>query len=135
LFRSFHEANDEAIHTSIQKAQIFEDKVIERCHTCLSPYDIECVTLFLTCSPHKEWKELNLWDCHIQDHGFLSLYRNLICYDITITHLSLSVNGLTRASSPFISNLIIHCRVEKLQINGNHTIGENPVLYDMLPLG
>ena len=132
LFHSFYEANDEVMYTSIQQAKIFDDKIIDLCHISLSPYDIDCVSLFLTCSPHKEWKELNLWDCHIQNHGFCILHRNLMSYCITITHLGLSVNGLTRSSSSYISNLVLHCRVKKLQINGNHTIGEDPTLYDML---
>jgi len=54
LFRSFHEANDEAMYTSIQQAQIFDNEVIDLRYASLSPYDIECVTLFLTCSPHKK---------------------------------------------------------------------------------
>ena len=132
LFRSFHEASDEAIYTSIQQAQIFDNKEIDLSDTSLSPYDIECVTLFLTCSPHKEWKELNLSDCHIQDHHVSILLRDLMSHDVTITYLRLSGNGFTRSSSSSISDLTIHCRVEVLYINYNHTIGEDPALYNML---
>ena len=130
LFRSFHEANDEAMYTSIQQTQIFDNKVIDLSSTSLSPYDIECVTLFLTCSPHKEWKKLNLSWCHIQDHHVSILLRDLMSHDVTITHLYLSHNGFTRSSS--ISDLIIHCRVEVLYISDNRTIGEDPALYNML---
>ena len=132
LFRSFHEASDEAMYTSIQQAQIFDNKVIHLSYTSLSPYDIECVTLFLTCSPHKEWKELNLSACHIQDHHVSILLRDLMSHDVTITHLDLSFNGFTRSSSSSISDLTIHCRVEELHISGNRTIGEDPALYNML---
>ena len=69
LFRCFKEAGDEEICRSITNSKCFDDKVINLSWTSLSPYDIECVTLFLTCSPHKEWKKLNLYDCHIQDIG------------------------------------------------------------------
>ena len=131
LFRSFHEANDEAMYTSIQQAQIFDNKVIDL-GTSLSPYDIECVTLFLTCSPHKEWKKLGLWRCHIQDHHVSILLRDLMSHDVTITYLHLSYNGFTRSSSSPISDLTIHCRVEVLDISGNDTIGEDPALYNML---
>ena len=132
LFRSFHEANDEAMYTSIQQAQIFDNKVIDLSDTSLSPYDIECVTLFLTCSPHKEWKELNLSWCHIQDHHVSILLRDLMSHDVTIAHLDLSCNGFTRSSSSSISDLTIHCRVEELNISGNRTIGEDPALCNML---
>ena len=132
LFRSFHEANDEAMHTSIQQAQIFDNKIINLSPTSLSPYDIECVTLFLTCSPHKEWKELNLTNCHIQDIGLRIIYRDLMSHNVTIKILDLWSNGFTRSSSSSISDLIIHCRVEELNISGNHTIGEDPALYNML---
>ncbi|XP_065888898.1 nucleotide-binding oligomerization domain-containing protein 2-like [Dysidea avara] len=131
LFRSFHEASDEAMYTSIQQAQIFDNKVINL-STSLSPYDIECVTLFLTCLPHKEWKELNLLWCHIQDHHVSILLRDLMSHDVTITHLDLSCNGFTRSSSSSISDLTIHCRVEVLNIRYNRTIGEDPALYNML---
>ena len=132
LFHSFHGANDKAMCTSIQQAQIFNDKIIDLHSTSLSPYDIEGVALFLTCSPHQEWKKLNLQFCHIQDYGLHILHRSLTHSDITIRELNLSFNGLTRSSSSFISNLTIHCRVKLLWINGNRTIAEDPTLYNML---
>ncbi|XP_065889069.1 protein NLRC3-like [Dysidea avara] len=132
LFRCFKEAGDEEICRSITNSKCFHNKVINLSSTSLSPYDIECVTLFLTCSPHKEWKKLNLWDCHIQDIGLRIIYRDLMSHNVTIKILDLGYNGFTRSSSSFISDLIIHCRVEELNIIGNHTIGEDPALYNML---
>ncbi|XP_065888438.1 protein NLRC3-like [Dysidea avara] len=132
LFRCFKEAGDEEICRSITNSKCFDNKVINLRWTSLSPYDIECVTLFLTCSPHKEWKELNLSFCHIQDIGLRIIYRDLMSHNVTIKILNLWSNGFTRSSSSFISDLIIHCRVEELNISGNHTIGEDPALYNML---
>jgi len=132
LFRCFYEANDKAFCTAIQAGKTFDDKAINLSRTSLTVYDIECVALFLTCSPHKKWKELILCKCHIQDHGVCVLLRDLMNFDVTVTHLDLSANGLTRLSSSFISDLTIHCRVEELWITGNHTIGEESTLYDML---
>ena len=132
LFRCFKEAGDEEICRSITNSKCFYDKVIDLSWTSLSPYDIECVTLFLTCSPHKEWKELNLFKCHIQDIGLRIIYRDLMSHNVTIKILNLGFNGFTRSSSSSISDLIIHCRVEELNISGNHTIGEDPALYNML---
>ena len=125
--------------TAIQQAQIFDDKEISLSRTSvsspsLSPYDIECVTIFLTCSPHKEWKELNLSRCNIQDVGLRILHRDLTQHNVTITKLGLWSNGLTKSSSSSIKGITIHCRVEVLDINGNRTIGEDPALYDMLSL-
>ena len=132
LFRCFYEANDEAFYTSIQQGKTFDDKVINLGYTSLTVYDVECVTLFLTCSPHKEWKKLNLYNCHIHDSGVRVLHRDLMSSDVTVAYLSLSDNKLTRSSSSSISDLTIHCRVEELDISGNETIGEDPALYNML---
>jgi len=131
LFHSFYEANDVMMYSSIQQAEIFSSKVIDLTNSnIISLYNIECVTLFLTCSPHKKWKKLKLYGCHIQDIGFSALSRNLMKTDVTIRELDLSDNDLTTSSSS-ISDLIIHCRVEVLDITGNHTIGEDPTLYNM----
>ena len=78
LYRCFREANDEVFYTYIQNSQIFDDKVINLHLTSLSPYDIECVTLFLTCSHEKQWRLLKLYWCDMQDHGLLVLHRDLM---------------------------------------------------------
>ena len=120
------------MYTSIQKAQIFKHKVTNLCKTLLSQYDLECITLFLTCSPHKQWKTFYLQYCHIQDLGLHVLHRNLTHSGVTIKVLDLSGNGLTKSSSSTISDLTIQCKVEVLEIITNHTIGEDPGLYNML---
>jgi len=129
LFRCFYEANDKAhcifLQNACDKEINFEGK-----YYSILPYDMECITLFLTCSPHKQWNLLNLYGCQIQDRGFLVLYRNLHCTNVTIKALYLSFNDLTRSS--LISELTIHCKVEILWIDGNPNIGEDPALYDML---
>ena len=132
LFRCFYEANDKAFYTSIQQGKTFDDKVINLEETSLTVYDVECVTLFLTCSPYKEWKKLNLSSCHIQDHGCRVLHHDLMSSDVSIKKLGLRYNGFTRSSSSSINDLIIHCRVEELNITGNDTIGEDPAFYNML---
>ena len=132
LFRCFYEANDKAFYTSIQQGKTFNDKVIKLERTSLTIYDVECVTLFLTCTPYKEWKKLNLFSCHIHDSGFHVLHRNLMSHDVTVAFLNLTCNNLTRSSSSSISDLTIHCRAEELRISSNHTIGEDPALYNML---
>ena len=134
LFRCFKEAGNEQICQSVTNARCFDDKVINLSNTSPSPYDIECVTLFLTCSPHKKWKTLNLSGCNIQDIGLRILHRDLTSHDITIRGLNLSFNGLTKLSSSCIKYLTIHCKVKKLDISDNFTIGEDPALYDMLSL-
>ena len=132
LFHSFHEASDELMYTAIQRAQIFNDKVVKLNNINLSSYEIECITLFLTCSPHKKWNTLNLQWCYIQDHGFHVLYRNLTYSNVTIRELNLSFAGLSRLSSSSLSDLVINCKIETLLVQGNQTIGEEPTLYNML---
>jgi len=132
LFRCFYEVGDEEICQSILNAKCFRNKVINLASIILSPYDVECITLFLTCSPCKEWKKLCFYYCYIQDHGLHVLQRDLSCSDVTIKELDLSSNGLTRLSSTYISDLAIHCSLERLWISDNHAIGEDLALYNML---
>ena len=134
LFRYFLEAGDDfkAICDSIQAEKIFKDQVINLGGIPLTTYDVECVSLFLTTSPCKEWKMVSLYGCLIRDHGLSMLKRRLVKSDLTIKQLWLQCNGLTQSSASSISDLAIHCKVEELVINGNHTIGENCALYNML---
>jgi len=71
LFRVFSEASDKSICRAIQKASVFSDRVIDlTAGTKLSvPYDVECLTLFLSSMAHYEWVKVDLCDCNIRDHG------------------------------------------------------------------
>ena len=133
LFHAFSETGDKAMCKAIQKAKIFTDKVIDLTGTRLSvPYDVECLALFLTSSPHNEWVKLDLFDCKIRDHGLRVLHHGLISSDVTIKAMLLICNGLTHLSSAAICDLALHCRVEELWIGRNHTIGEGHILYNVL---
>ena len=132
LFRCFFEAGDNDICMSIENAKIFHGKELDLRYTTLSPNDVECITTFLTYSSHREWKELNLTSCFIQDHGVKILHRGLIRCNVTIEKLGLSWNGLTESSSAAISGLAISCRTKVLRINGNATVCEDDRLYYVL---
>ena len=71
LFRCFYEAGDKETCRSIENAKSlnFSGKTMRLHCIRLSTSDVECVTVFLTCSSHKEWKVLGLGGCYIQDHG------------------------------------------------------------------
>ena len=137
LFRCFFEAGDKEICRSIEKAKKFNSKKIiintlesDKHYIRLSPSDVECVTIFLTCSSCKEWKELDLWECYIQNHGIYVLYRGLTSCEVNnITTLVLDNNGLTKSSSSFICEIVIKCRVKVLSISHNSTVGEDKRLY------
>ena len=132
LYRCFHEAGDVDICKIIERSVTFSDKLNFR-GTILSASDLKCVTIFLTSSFCKAWVWLNLYSCYIQDHGLHILYRGLLhCSNIIIDQLVLSFNGLTAQSSSLISDITLKCKVKKLRINGNHTIGENSLLYTIL---
>ena len=130
LFRCFYEAGDERMYNSIERAAMFDEKVIFG--TDLSATDIECVSLFLTSSSHKKWVRLNLRYCYIKDCGLHILHKSLKDRKITITSLVLSYNGLTQSSASFVNDIVLGCRVEMLWITDNHTIGESEKLYTML---
>ena len=133
LYRYFKEADDHTLCNTIERANIFHNRAINLAGRTLTGSDLECISLFLTSSFNKEWEGLYLWDCHIQDKGLNILYRGLRhCSNITINQLWLSNNGLTTQSSSLISELTVKCKVKKLRINGNRTIGEDQQLYSML---
>ena len=131
LYRCFHEAGDDDICKTIEQSVKFSNKEIYLSSTTAS--DVECVTVFLTSSSHKEWVWLNLHRCYIQDHGLHILHCGLLhCTDITITKLRLSNNGLTSQSSSMISDITVSCHVKVLLIHNNYTIGEDEQLYSIL---
>ena len=133
LYRCFHEAGDVDICRTIEGSEKFYNKEINLCITPLTAIDVECITVFLTSSSHKEWARLELSDCYIQDHGFHILHRGLLhCSILTINKLGLGYNGLTAQCSCLISDVTVRHKVKKLRISGNHTIGENEQLYSML---
>ena len=133
LYRCFNEAEDYKICKTIEQAEIFNSKEISLVGTTSTASDIECISLFLTSSSNKQWKELNLWACYIQDKGLNILYRGLRhSSDVTTDYLVLSNNGITRRSASLLSELTVKCKVKRLWIGGNDTIGEDQQLYSML---
>ena len=132
LFRCFFEAGNKEICSCIEKAKIFDIKIITLWNTRLSPSDVECLTVFLTCSSHKEWEELNLCGCYIQDRGIHVLHRGLTSCDVTISILHLNYNGLTESSSAAISDIAIGCKVKELYIGSNKIVGEDERLYSII---
>ena len=132
LYRCFNEASDDTLCNTIERANIFHDRVISLGGIILTGSDMECISLFLT-SSFKEWEGLNLYSCHMQDKGLHTLYRGLRhCSDITINYLVLLNNGLTTQSSSLISQLVVQFKVKWLWIDYNYTIGEDQQLYSML---
>ena len=133
LYHCFHEAGDVEICKTIEHSLKYGNKAINLRSTILTASDLDCVTAFLAVSFHKEWVELELCRCHIQDHGLNVLHHGLLhCSDITIDRLHLSNNGLTSQSSSLISDITVKCKVKELRINDNYTIGEDQQLYSML---
>ena len=133
LYRCFHEAGDVDICKTIEQSVTFSDKKIYLMGNSLTASDVECVTVFLTSSFHKEWVDLDLSSCYLQDHGLHILHRGLLhCRKITIDELWLHYNGLTTQSSSLISNIVVTCEVKMLDVNHNNTIGENEQLYSIL---
>ena len=88
-------------------------------YNMLSPSDVVCLTVFLTCSSHKKWHRLDLNQCYIRDRGVKILHRELTRFNLTITRLTLSNNGLTESCFPAINDIIVNCRVKELSIDND----------------
>ena len=134
LYYCFNEADDYEMCNIIEQAESFSHKTVDLKWIKLTPNDMECISLFLTSSHNKEWEELNLYNCFIQDIGLNILYRRFRHSSdiIVINKLGLEDNGLTTQLSSLISEFIINCKVKELCINGNYTIGEDEAFYSML---
>ena len=133
LYGCFKEAGDTRLCDTIERADIFHNRVIDVELTALTASDIECISLFLASSFNKEWEGLDFESCFIQDKGLNTLWRMLRhTTDITINQLGLLYNGLTVQSSSLISQLTVRLKVKMLWITGNETIGEDQQLYTML---
>ena len=132
LFHCFLEAQDSRMCKSIEEATIFRKKVISFNGMRLSTSDLESMAVFLTASSHKQWVELSIYECYIQDNGLQIIHRYLHCKNITIRKFQLSYNGLTKSSASLVTNIVLTCAVEVLWISGNRAIGESQELYKML---
>ena len=134
LYQCLHESGDDENCKIVEQSVVtFSNEVIHLVAITLTASDVECVTVFLTSSSHKEWVRLNLLECYILDRCFHILHRGLLqCTDIIITELELSSNGLTCQSSSMVSDITVSCNVKELRIANNCTIGEDTQLYSIL---
>ena len=133
LYQCFHEVGDKEICKTIENMKLFQSKIFSIAHTQLSPSDVECMTVFLTCSSQKEWTKVNLYGCYIQDRGVHILHYGLTSHqDVTIIKLWLNSNGLTEFSSTAISDITINCGVKELRISDNSTIGKDECLSSII---
>ena len=132
LFKCFFDAGDLEGCRCIENTKNFKDNKINLERSQLTVTNVECLTVFLTCSSHKEWRELHFWDCLMQDRGIQILHLGVKTSNITITALELHNNGLTKSSSSAIRDITIMCGVKLLGIGGNETIGEDKNLYSIL---
>ena len=129
LYHCLYETGEKEICINIENANVFKHTKINLRHCKLTPYDVECIALFIMSSFNKEWCKLCLDSCYLQDHGLHFLHS---ISDVTVTSLNLDNNGLTSSSSTIVSDITNNCKVEWLSIAGNSTIGENSLLYSII---
>ena len=133
LYRCFNEAGDHTMCKTIEQATVFESREIKLGHTTISS-DMESISLFLASGSlnNKPWEWVSLSSCHIQDKGLNILYRGLRHCDVIINQVALDNNNLTTQSASLISEFTVKCKVKKLVISHNYTVGEDKQLYAML---
>ena len=124
LYRIFHKAGDILTCKTIEEK--FTDKVINLQGISLSPNNLEDLATFLTYSLCRNWKELNLKWCHIQDYGIQLLHRTLHHTNATVDVLLLSANDLSLSSDSSLSDIVISCKVKVLHVSNNKDVGETP---------
>ena len=120
LFQCFQEAQDNVLCEVLSKS--FDDGIIDISENRLLPHQVVSLGFFLSRS-HRKWKELNLFQCHIGDHG-MSILHQYLCGDKTnkqeITKIDLFGNNLTGASSHLIGDIISHLQPHTLWLSHNN---------------
>ena len=128
LYRCFNEASgDDRVCRTIERE--FSDGIIDFSVTTLSTNDIENIATFLTCCSNKQWKDLNLMGCHIQDAGLHIIHRIITPSSITIEELRLYSNDLSSSSDGCLTDIVITCGVKVLSISYNKTIGQTEEFF------
>ncbi|XP_065902119.1 protein NLRC3-like isoform X2 [Dysidea avara] len=107
LFQCFQEAQDSTLCESCSTI-LFNIGKIDLRGIRLLPHEVVSLGFFLIES-HRKWKEVDLWECHIGDHG-INLLHNYLCNSNTniqgITIINFSCNSLTAASSSAIGDIV-----------------------------
>ena len=124
LFQCFHEAEDHTMCNKIEEHFIHTNKLIDLSSNVLTPSDLTAVNSLLTNSSIKNWGELNLNSCHIQDYGIRLLHNSLMAAgDVSIENIKLRNSDLSLSSDSYLSEITISCRVKSLCISGNKMVG------------
>ena len=122
LFQCFQEAQDNVLCEVLSKS--FDDGVINISNNSLLPHQVVSLGFFLSRS-YRNWKELNLFRCHITDDD-MSILHQYLCEDKAnkqeITKIDLSNNNLTGASSHLIADIISHLQPHTLELDDNKII-------------
>ena len=118
VFQCFQEAQDDVLCEVLSKS--FDSGVIDISDHRLLPHQVVSLGFFLTRSCRK-WKELNLSNCQIGDHGMSILHRYFCGDKLEITKINLGKNNLTKASSHLIGNIVSHIQLHTILLNNNNT--------------
>ena len=120
LFQCFQEAQDNELCEILSRS--FDSGVIDISENRLLPHQVVSLGFFLSRS-HRKWNELNLFGCHIGDHG-MNIIHQYLCGDKAnkqeITKLNLGNNDLTGASSHLIADIINHLQPHTLKLHKNN---------------
>ena len=120
LFQCFQEAQDNELCEVLSKS--FDGGEINVSQNKLLPHQVVSLGFFLSRS-HRKWKELNLSQCYIGDHG-MSIIHQYLCGDKTnkqeITEINLGSNNLTGASSHLIADIISHLQPHTIWLGYNN---------------
>ena len=121
MFQCFLEAGND--HLLQQVGSNLSNNKIDLSGHALLVKDIHTFSFFLTRSPMKIWKEVNLSRCYIRDFGlgiFLQAFIDSSENKIKVENLIMSYYLLTSSIVNKIFDLIQYFTVERLLISDNH---------------
>ena len=126
LFQCFQEAQDDKVCETLCK--LIDDQqssMVILSNQILIPQEVTSLGFFLS-RLQKQLLELNLQNCHIDDHG-LNILHQFLCGDkvnkLRVDKIVLDGNNFTEASSPLIGDLIACLQLYHLSLYNNKITG------------
>ena len=117
LFQCFQEAQDDVLCEIL--ARSFDDDAIDIHIRRLLPHQITSLGFFLSKSQRK-WKELNLYECNIGDHGVKILHQYICRSKVQIMNINFMDNNISVLSSDLIADIISHLQPHTVVLSDNN---------------
>ena len=120
LFQCFTEAGNDDMCRYVSK--LLQDGTIDLSGRVLSAVDLYTLSCFLARCVRRQWKLLDLSNCHLDDENFETFcksYASLTKSTVYVDTINLSCNSFTQLSASHIASLILNFNGKYLIVDSN----------------